>query len=254
MAKAVNTDSRTLRNARIGTQLVEYYFTDPAHDLERDYSRALEVALLAGEAFITQDWDQTLGEEAGGDLETGEIVPIGDVAQVMYTPWNTARDLGAQDATKCHWFIFSERVNKYELAAKFPAYAEEIVLNATSNSGVVATGLMRPYSDDTDYVEVHRLVHFPSRALEQGRVSLFINDSVLFDTVYPYKNKKVLRISDREVIETAFGHTSNYDLLGLEQVTDSLHSVIINNALTFGINTIVGPKGSGIVQTELAKG
>lgn len=263
IAKAINSDIKTLRNARIGSQLVEYYLSDPSHNFEEDYVDAMRLVLSVSEAFIVQDWDTTLGDdvrpeadEAGDvDLEK-EPLKAGDLIQKVYSPWNAARDLGAPTPDQ-PWGIFSTRENKWDLAARYPAFAEEIALmgtNSRSTNGIRKPLLFQPATDDTDYIEVHKFIHLPTPALKEGRYSLFIDGSVLFDGPFPYPFKNFHRASEQDMLETPFAHTSNYDLLGLEQVTDTLHSVVVNNQTTFGVATIVGPKGAGINHLELAKG
>lgn len=255
IAKAVNTDTKTLRNARVGTNLVEYYLSDPTHDFENDYVQALELALLCAESFVVQEWDTSVGEEVAADEEAQTALRAGDLTQDVYGPWNSACDIGAPTADQ-PWRIFSQRMNKFELAAKYPAYAEQIIQSANQGS---ATSVRKPLlfatpHDNTDFIEVHKLIHLPTLAVPQGRYTLFIADYSLMDVAYPYPTKCFHRVCDRDFFETPFGHTSNYDLLSLEQVTDTLHSIVLNNQSTFGVATIVGPKGGGISQMELAKG
>jgi hypothetical protein len=254
IAKAINTDIKTLRDARIGSLLVEYYLSDPAHDFEADYVQALYLALLTSESFVVQDWDATKGDDVRPD-EMGQSIKTGDFVQEVYGIWNSACDIGAPSA-KQPWRIFSGRVNKFDFAAKYPTYKDEIILDADYGT---STGIRKPLmyqkpSEGTDYIEVHKLIHMPTDACPEGRYALFIADQVILDVAYPYPSKCFHRCSEMDMFETIFAHTSNYDLLSLEQVTDSLHSVILNNQTTFGVATIVGPKGGGIAQQELAKG
>lgn len=258
IAKAVNTDVKTLRNAQIGSQLVEYYLSDPSHQFEKDYVQALELALSTAEAFVIQDWNTSLGQPITADLENNpnnEEIKSGDLEQDVCSTWNAARDIGAPDA-ELPWYIFAKRVNKFDLAAKFPAYKDEILLksNSPSISGIRKPVMFANVSDNTDFIEIHKLIHLPTPACQEGRYTLFIQDQILLDNAYPYPAKNFHRVADRELIGTPFGHTSNYDLLSLEQVTDTLHSIILNNQSTFGVSTIVGPKGGGIAHQELAKG
>ena len=253
IAKAINTDTETLRNARIGTLLVEYYLSDPKHMFEIDYVQALELALATAEAFVVQSWDTFLGEPMTAG-ENDEEIFSGDLVQDVYPVWNTARDIGLPNPNKSPWFIFSKRANKFELAAKYPAFREDILLYSRNSSAIRPPVIFQVGTDNTDYVEQHLLIHLPTMAKKEGRISLMIGDCMPFDGPYPYPAKCFHRISDREIFETAFGHTSNYDLLALEQVTDNLHSIALNNLSTFGVNTIVGPKGGGVSFQELAKG
>lgn len=252
IAKAVNTDTKTLRNARIGTQLVEYYLSDPAHHFEIDYVRALGLALCSAESFVVQDWNTSLGADVRPD-EIGKMIKQGDLEQEVYTTWNAARDIGSPSAVQ-PWYVFSSRKNKFELAAKYSAFEEDIIMFGASNTGLVRPPLFAGQTNETDFIEVHKLIHLPTDACPKGRYTLFIGETVLLDVPYPYPANNIHRVSDQELCETAFGHTSNYDLLSLEQVTDTLHSIVLNNQSTFGVSTIVGPKGAGLAHQELAKG
>lgn len=271
IAKAINTDIKTLRDARIGSQLVEYYLADPSHNFEDDYIMALFLALTTTEAFIVQEWDVNKGEviateapEEPMDMEVGAAPPepkqikAGDLYQQVFPTWNVARDVGAPTAN-LPWRIFSWRENKFELAAKYSAYKEDVLLSSNYLSGTNSAGIQKPVlfaptTDNTDYIEVHKLIHMPTEACPNGRYTIFINSTVLLDTEYPYPAKNFHRVSDQEIIETCWAHTSNFDLLSLEQVTDTLHSIVLNNQATFGVSTIVGPKGGGITHQTLAKG
>lgn len=252
IAKAVNWDVKTLRDARLGSQLVEYYFTDPAHQFESDYIRALRIALLCAEAYIVQDWDTSRGEELAMDEQNGQMIRQGDLTQWMYGPWNAARDIWAP-SEKCPWRIFSRFSNKYELAAQFPAYAEEIVRNAGGND-VAQPFYGNPSEWDSDYVEEHLFVHLPTLALGKGRYTRWVGDTKFMDVSYPYKARNWHRVVDEDLLETSHGHTSNYDLLGLEQVTDALHSIVLNNQSTYGVATLKAKRGNIPTVQELAKG
>ena len=256
MAKAVNADPDTLRNARIGTQLVEYYLTDPAHKFESDYVRSLLLALLSAEALVVQDWDPNVGEQIMVD-DQGKPINSGDITQTVYAAWDAARDWRHPDG-KAPWYIFSKRTLKWNLAAIFPAYAEEIIHQSSTNL-VAETFFGNPSTDDSDYIEEFYFVHFPCPAVRNGRVTRFTNDVIFLDSEYPYGFRNVHRITDQDMIQSSHGHTSNYDLLGLEQVTDCLDSIILNNLSTFGIATIVGPKSgedgtNGLYHKDLGKG
>lgn len=83
IAKAINTDIKTLRDARVGTQLVEYFLSDPTHDFEGDYVQALYLALLTADSFVVQDWDPTKGQDLRPD-ERGQLVRAGDMVQEVF--------------------------------------------------------------------------------------------------------------------------------------------------------------------------
>lgn len=283
IAKAVNSDPKTLRNARIGTQLVEYYLTDPAHSFEDDYVKALFLALLTAQSFVVQDWDTTLGDEAEvkedepTDEElslmdpegSGELLEVeseeidenaappapkmtGDMTQYVYPVWDSARDIGAP-TSKLPWWIFSRFCNKWERAAQFPAYRTEFI-EGGKNQALVGPFLSNEYGDKSDYIEEFLFIHLPSKACPKGRYVRFIGATIFLDVDFPYPFCNVHQVIDQELIGSSMGHTSNYDLLGMEQVTDALHSIILNNQSTFGMVTVIAPKGTGVTHQDLGKG
>jgi hypothetical protein len=67
IAKAINTDIKTLRDARVGTQLVEYYLSDPAHDFRSGLRADALPSTFDVRSFLVQDWDATKGEKSAGD-------------------------------------------------------------------------------------------------------------------------------------------------------------------------------------------
>lgn len=257
IAKAINMDIKTLRNARLGSQLVEYYFSDPSHNFEQDYVQALLLTLLSAEAYIVQDWNPNAGRELRPD-ETGKPMQIGDLEQCLYPVWNAARDWQHPDS-KVPWYIFSKRTNKWDLAATpgFEPFGDEIIAQSAG------TAVTKPFfsddlGDSSDYVEEHRFICFPCPSVPEGRYTRFTGDTIFLDVAYPYPCKNVHRVTEQDMIESSHGHTANYDLLGLEQVTDCLDSITLNNLSTFGIATIVGPKGgtggAGVFHKDLGKG
>lgn len=252
IAKAINWDIKTLRDARVGTQVVEYYFTDPAHAFESDYIRALRLALLTAEAYVVQDWDTSRGPEIAVD-EMGSPINMGDITQWVYGAWDAARPLWCPNG-KAPWYIFSRRVNKWDLAAQFPAYHDEIVMGGSTH-GIVQPFYGSPEGENCDYIEEFLFLHPPSPAAKKGRYTRFTVNCKFLDVPYPYEfGSNVHRVVDEDLIESSFGHTSNYDLLGLEQVTDALHSIILNNQSTFGVASLKGVKGNGLNIQDLAKG
>jgi hypothetical protein len=104
IAKAINTDIKTLRDARVGTQLVEYYLSDPAHDFEADYVQTLYLALLTSEAFLVQDWDPSKGGDIRPETDeqgqpTSRMAKEGDLIQEVFGIWNSATDIGSLKPT-----------------------------------------------------------------------------------------------------------------------------------------------------------
>ncbi len=249
-AKAINSDPESLHQARIGSLLTEYYLSQVGW--EEKFVKGSEASLVVDEAFYVLDWDANTGEVVRPD-EEGRLIKSGDATLRVVMPWNMARDPYIQDPAEMKWGIYTYRVNKWDLAAKFPQHREIILDNKTDKS--------KPFpfnnTDDTDsdQIEVAVLSHDKTDACPQGRVTMAISEAILIDVpMLPFAEWNIYRISQNDILDTGFGYTNNNDLLALEAVTDSLNSIVITNQLNYGAQSIKGAKGLGLDYTQLANG
>ncbi len=258
VGKAINSDPDSLKAARIGSMVTEFYLSQAGW--EARYVRDAELALTVEEGFVVLDWDATAGDPIRPDVDpqtgepNGKMVMTGDAVQRIIAPWNMARDpyLGSSEEMK--WGIYSYRVNKFDLAAKFPQF-KDLILKGGIQNKLKEIMFERFDNKDTDQTYVHVLSHAPTDACSKGRWTLFIPDAVLMDVPeLPYDEWNIYRMSQNEMVDSPFGYTNNNDLLAIEEVTDALHSIILSNQTAFGGQAIVGPKGIGLDHTQLAKG
>lgn len=249
-AKAINSDPQSLHQARIGSLLTEYYLSQIGW--EQRFVKAAEISLSNDEAFLVLEWNATSGDPIRPN-EMGQMMYTGDSLLRVVCPWNMARDPYLSSPEEMKWGIYSFRMNKYDLAAKYPNQADTIIKGGT-------TRMLKEYafddysSKDTDQITVHCLSHDPTPACPLGRNTLFTSEVVLVDTDYPYPEFNIYRMAQNDVIETSFGYTNNNDLLAMEEVTDALHSVVMTNQTAFGAQAIIGAKGLGLNHTQLANG
>ncbi len=246
-ARAINSDAQSLRSARIGSAIAEYYMSDLG--LESKFVDAAEIALLCDEAFIDIFWDKTAGDPIADD-GTGHPEMSGDIEVRVHGPWNVARDPGAPINDQ-HWYIVSYPMNKYDAAATYPKFEQEIL---TTKKDTVQQLPMCKIPDESDQIFVHLLIHDRTASTPEGRYALLIGDSVVYDSKLPYKDFPVERMAPSNVIDGPIGYCQANDILGLESITDSLHSIIASNNITFGGQSIVGPVGGNLNITDLGKG
>lgn len=247
-AKAVNTDSQSLRNAKIGTAVSEYYLSQGGY--EQKFVNAVEVALVLDESFIELGWNAQAGDKIAVNPDSGNPIFSGDPYLNIHCPYNVARDVGAL-AGEHKWYIISCRQNKWDLIAKFPQYRDHILGAGTNDPGTK----FRTFSEDnSDYIYVDTLHHERTPSVPDGRQTVFIQDEILMDGPLPFPMFPVERLAPSDVIDGTTGYSSSNDLMGPEQLTDALHSIIATNNVTFGTQCIVGPKGAGLNHIELAKG
>lgn len=248
MAKAVNTDSASLKSSRIGTTIAEYYMANVG--LEAKFVQATEAALLCDEAFVDLFWDKEAGDPIAVDPETQKAEMSGDVTMRVHCAWNAARDIGAKVEDQ-KWYILSYRANKFDLAAAYPKFSDQITYAQGDSLPAIQ---MDQIPDGSDQVYVHLLIHDRTAAVPDGRYALMVAEQIVLDTTLPYKDFPVERIAPADVIDGPTGYSASNDIMGLEQITDALHSIITSNNITFGAQNLIGPPASGLNIVDIAKG
>ena len=249
-AKAINSDTKSLHQARIASLLTEYYLSQVGW--EQKFVRQAEGALVVDECFQVLEWDATLGDPIRNDPETGQMIMTGDsVLRVVY-PWSMARDPYVDDPDSMTWGIYDYRVNKFDLATKFPTEADAILKGGTRK--ITEIGFASFSEKDTDQITVYVASHKPTPVCPQGRLSVFVEDALLLDGDFPYPEFNIYRMCQNDVIGTGFGYSNNSDILAIEEITDALHSIAMTNQTTFGTQAIIAPKGANMIHTEIAKG
>lgn len=255
VAKAINSDVRSLRNSRIGSAIAEYYLSQAG--FEQKFVNACEIALLIDEAFVDLYWDKDAGDPIRPDMDpvTGQPManaqPImsGDAKMRLHVPYNVARDPDVQ-ADNHKWHILSILHNRFDLAAMYPKFKEQILSAAQDN--VPQLDLQVRQGEDNVYA--HLVVHDRTPAVPEGRYSLIVGDTLIADMELPYPEYPVDRLTPGDVIDGAVGYCPSNDVMAMEQVTDALHSIATTNNITFGTQSLAGPPLSGVVVTEVAKG
>lgn len=250
IAKAINSDTKSLRASRIGTAIAEFYMSRPELGYEQKFVNATECALLCDEAYLDLFWDKTEGDPVGLDPESGDQEPSGDCVLRIHAPWNVARDPGLT-VEQQKWHIISYRVNKFDSAATYPKFAESIIAAANDDLPSIP---MNGIPEGSDAIWAHLLVHDRTAKIPSGRYSLMIAQKIVLDSILPYPDYPVERMAGSDVIDGPVGYSNANDILGMEELTDALHSIIATNQTNFGGQCLVGPEGNNIKWSDLAKG
>lgn len=246
--KAVNIDYDSLRECELAAAILEYYWVE--RQVSRYTTRALEEAIVFAESFIHLDWQAAGGETYAHDGEAE--TKTGDIRVTNIPSWDVIRDPNKQSFDACDWFIVRFPENKWDLAAQHPEQAEQI-LNVPAESRLDATGTMK--TSDTDDVACHVLYHKRTPALPMGREVAFLADgTVLRDTELSYETLPLFRVSAGEITGTPYGYTSFLDILGVQELMDSLHTTIASNQDALGGQTIIVEEGTEITPEQMAGG
>jgi hypothetical protein len=184
------------------------------------------------------------------DPETGLPEMSGEGTIRVHPPWNVARDPGMAVKNQ-KWNIISYRINRFDAAAAHPKFAEQILASKEDELPKID---MNNVVDGSDVIFAHLLVHGRTPAVPRGRYSLMINGTIVLDSELEYKDYPIDRMTPADVIDGPTGYSASNDILALEEATDALHSICLTNLVTFGGVSIVGPEGSNLKHTDLAKG
>lgn len=254
VAKAINSDSKSLKNARTGTAVAEFYLSQAG--FEQTFLNGALMCLLIDEGYFDLLWDKDAGDDVRPDVDhqTGKPLPnkvikSGDLKLRLHAPYNVARDPSMKiDAQK--WNIISILLNRFDLAAMYPAFKDQILMAAQDS--VSQLKLQERKGDDNVYL--HLVVHDRTPAVPEGRYSFIIGDHLVGDMKLPFPEYPVDRISPEDVIEGPTGYCASNDVMAMEQITDALHSSVTTNNITFGGQSLVGPPLTGVTVSEVAKG
>lgn len=139
-SRAVNTDYKSVTQCTLANGLLEYYMRDKR--LDRDLDRASKFGVLYGEGYVLLEWDVNKGEVYKQEPVTDEQgTPVadeqgnpqvqdvrnGDIYNTSLTPIDIIRDPNKTDYSKLDWVIVRRFKNKFDLAAKYSEWEEEIL-------------------------------------------------------------------------------------------------------------------------------
>ena len=251
--RAVNTDTESTAQAKLAGGLLDYYMREKK--VERYLKDATKLGLQYGEGFVVTEWDVSGGEEYGVNEETGAVIREGDLSFDVLPPHFVARDYTKLNSNDHDWYILTRFENKFDLMARFPEMEEDIVDLSLDDEDFVKLGLSRTNITESDDIAVYTFYHRATEALPEGRmVTILSNDLVLFDGPIPYRDLPVFRLAPEDEDFSPFGYTVGYDLLSLQDAINSLYSTVATNQSTFGVQSILIPRGFNISVQSLTGG
>lgn len=253
---ATNDDHKSEAQAEIGDALLEYYLKEKS--LGKYLRAATEYSLWAGEGFMTAEWDTTGDQQYDTDPQTGAPIKEGDIKFMAYSPIDVIRDYhGVDNEYSKDWYIVKGWKNKWNLAAKYPEQAEEIIAYSQEVQNWLRYDNFnsRFNLEQADLIPYYTFYHKPTEALPKGRITQFVNeDIILYDGALPYPKPPVYRIAPSNLTGTIFGYSVAFDLLPIQEALNNLNSIILTNQLTFGVQNILMPQGSNLTAAAFTKG
>lgn len=270
--RAVNTDRKSMVQAQLGDSILNYYAREKR--FERKWKKAAEYAIVMGSGFTLTEWNSTKGGISGympidenliasydeydrplddkGFLVEKTPIFRGDVEMRVLSPLDVVFDFTKDDSELNDWYLVRTFMNKYDLAAKYPEFREEIVaIDSKSSSRRIS---LSPY-DETCDIPVYQFFHRSTESLAGGRYMLFLNSDLCLDDVdLPYPDLPVQRISANDILGSSFGYTTLFDLIPIQDAINSVYSTVLTNHNAFGVQNIINPTGNNVEFSQVTDG
>lgn len=274
--RAINTDRKSLLQADLGRGLLDYYMREMK--LEKIIKDAVEYAIVLGSGYVKIEWNSTKGQiydyvepdqasivdydEEGNPLgEDGAVLkpfPIyeGDVEFSLLSPFDVVFDPTKENYLKNSWVLCRTFVNKFDLAAKYPELRENILRQETKDQlEKRARKITSTRYDETVDIPVYEFFHKRTESMPEGRYMIYVDsDTILEDTVMPYRDLPVHRIAPSEILGTPYGYSDMFDLLPLQDFLNSLYSTAATNINAFGVQNILNPRGNDVSVEQVSEG
>jgi len=253
--QSTNSDSTSQKQTIIAQGVLDYMMREKR--VERHLHDATRNALLFCEGFVSEWWEPTAGETLAQDAETGETRHDGDLRYASHEPVDVVRDPNLKHFSQRSWVVIRTYENKYELAAKYPEYRDEITGTTIGISNVnhYMAGQFMDRSLETDLTAVLSFYHVKSASVPDGRqMTLLPDGTVLSDSILLYKHIPLHRIVANDQIGTPMGMSVSLDLLPLQEMLDAHYTTIISINENYAIPKILLPIGSNIMTDSLSSG
>lgn len=264
--RAKNTDLESQQQARLANNIIDAYVTEKR--LGRHQLLSAERSVVYGTGFLYMPWNPSLGKPYTSTMVEGpngepveRILYEGDVEPSAKSPFDVIYDHRLREWTQNRWVIVREYENKWDLAARHPELAEEILAfepddNLDMRSMTLGLNKYLEDKQERDLIPIFHFYHLRTEAAPNGRYVKFINNKLsLFDGAIPYRKRlPVFRMSPGEIFDQADGYTDAQDILVLQQVLNTLHSTAFTNQQALGVQVIWMPDTCQVSPTQMGKG
>lgn len=251
-ARAVNSDYKSLSQTYLANGILDYYMREKG--LEDHVADAAEMAIVLGTSYIKMEWNSMSGEIHDTNVDTGLPEYEGELEFSLLSPLDVVVDGTKENWNSHEWVMTRSFINKYNLIAKYPEKADNIMAMEPKN-GFSNYRLSVFSNDDTDDIAVYEFFHKKTEAMPDGRYLLFVDgDTVLLDAPLPYRSIPVFRLCPTSIMGTPYGYTDMFDVFPMQQALNSLYSSIMTNQNAFNVQNLYVPRGADLNVASLAGG
>jgi hypothetical protein len=254
--RATNSDYKSQSQTMLASGILDYYMREKK--LLIKFTNALELSLVLGEGWVHCPWNSEDGEVIAIQPDTGAPIQEGDLEFSTCNMTDVVRDVGLKN-TDHNWLCVRAFKSKWDLAAKYPELADEIIAVDGSefdyeNFESFNFTVRRGRSESQDMVTVWTFYHRKTEAMKQGRMTQFVGNTCIFDGPLPYKAIPLYQCSPDKILGTPYGYSPAFEILAPQQALDILTSTIMTNQATNGVQNIWSQKGDDLSVEELQGG
>ena len=253
--QAVDGSHRAMEQVRLAKGLLSLYTDRADIDLDGVFRQTTQYAEMFGEGFVSALWDETKGKPVTIDISNSTLVPEGDIVYKVHDPLDVVRDVYRSSASD-QWYILKEEVNKVDLAVQYPQFEKDIM--ADSLDAIYKDRQIYPcYSPLSDIIWCWTLFHDRTPAVPDGRMMKYISvDVVLDDGELPeeYTSLPVHRMASENLSGSPWGYTDSFDILPICNAISRLHSTVLSNNITFGLQHILVPNDGNFTESQFGTG
>lgn len=272
---AINDDYESELEVKRGKALLDHMRGPSGASIESREGEAREFAGLYGHGFLLQLWNEGLGDvvlppaaEEGIAMAAGEdlTAPVrtGDLEAWALSPLDTFFDPRRKD-TKYPWILCRVWKQRHDLIARFPAFKEKILQMKSQPEADGTDGIDFSFamirSNDTahknlkDEIPLYVFLHQRTEAMPDGKqVFLLDANTILRSGPLGYKHVPLRRLAPANIDRTPFGYSPAWDQLAPQEAHDTLSTIALTNARSFGLGVMTSPSGSNVEFEKIAEG
>ncbi len=240
IAQAVNDDNSSIVASQTFEGLFQYYMTTYRNAMLRRNSRlAVENCLWGDTGWMLGEWDADTGKPIAADPATGQVKYEGDMYFKARLPWDVSFDPGEEDEEDGDWRCVRDEINKFELAARFPQFSQQILSKGPSSQELTdwRRGYMRPLQ--SHIIDYYKFYMRPTRSRPKGRHAILLDaKTVLLDEDNPYEVIPLFSVRAMEGVGGVIGYAPGNLLLPVQAGANVRSSAMMTNDAMFGVQNI----------------
>lgn len=172
----------------------------------------------------------------------------GDITYYVPHPADVIRDVQAH-AERPRWYIVRKRVNRWDLAARYPE-SEDLILDARDTEDYDDIGLSRQeHTDDCDdHVTLYELFHGATPHLPNGRRACMVGGQVIPESIADlgYRQLPVHAMVPAYQGTRPVGYGMAFDLVSLSKAYDAGLSTVLTNYDALATVNVYVPDGGDL--------